>query len=302
MSDCTPEAWQRTIAEIKNLSATPVVLAALMHTLSDPRSSAKDVAEIIAADPGLTTKLLRVANSAYYGAKGEVSTPSRAVALIGYSEVRAVCCVMAVAAMLPSGKPLPHFDRGEFWKHSLAAGLAARLLAERAGITDPELAFVSGLLHDMGKLVFQQHANAQFSRALTEAHERHLELRKAEGIHLGVDHARLGRWIAQHWQLPAPIACAIGRHHDPLPGAQEFPATAVAHAGNVVALVCGHGSSGEPSVPTMDDAVRQALRLHNKDQGFLQQELSAQMARSEELVRVLVEAGGRGTTLGLAAA
>lgn len=288
MSEHTPEAWQRTLDRVKNLSAAPAVLAALMQTLSDPRSSAGDVAEIVAADPALTGKLLRVANSAYYGAKGEVATPSRAVALIGYSEVRAVCCVIAAAAMLPMGRPLRHFDRADFWKHSLATGTAAKMLAARAKAVDPELAFVSGLLHDMGKLVFQQYANQQFAEALDQAQDTETPLRQTERTFLGLDHARLGRWVAQHWQLPDSIVAAVGRHHDPMPAAKHFGMIAAAHAGNVVAHLGAHGASGEARPQEMEDCVRDALHLSSQDLGPLGQELTAEMDRSAEIIGALV--------------
>ncbi len=288
MSAETAQTWERMLGRIRRLSATPTVMAALIQALSDPSTTAAQAAEIIASDPALTTKLLQVANSAQYGFAARVSTPSRAVALLGFGEVRALCYALAVASIMPGGRDVPGFAHKEFWRHSLATGLCARSLARRAEIADPEEAFVSGLLHDVAKLAFQQYANVQFAKVVGEALAEGCELRRVERRVLGVDHSRLGRWLADKWSLPAPIVAAIGRHHDPIPGAAYFGAIAVAHAGNAIALMGSYGGSGDPVVPEIHPSVRESLRLRSKDLDLLGQELSADMSRSEELLRALV--------------
>jgi putative nucleotidyltransferase with HDIG domain len=281
------QTWERMLDRVSRLSATPTVMAALMHALADPSTTATRAAEVIASDPALTSKLLRVANSARYGFAARVATPSRAVALLGFSEVRSLCYALAASALMPGGRDIAGFTLRDFWRHSLATGICGRSLARRAGLADPEEAFVAGLLHDVAKLAFQEYAHAQFAFVISRAAASGQELPPLEQQALGVDHARLGRWLAERWLLPPPIVAAIGRHHGPIPGAAHFEAIAVAHAANFVALAGRFGASGDSAKPTLAPAVSDALRLCPEDLDPLCQQVASELARSEELLQTL---------------
>ena len=201
------------------LFSLPEVYARLDALMKNPLTTPGDVTELIATDPALSATLLKLVNSAFIGRggramghrlAGKVDSLERAVMILGTSQLANLALALSVAPAFKDIDP-EIMDMRQFWEHSLSCGLLARELAALAGI-DPELAFVAGLLHDIGKLVMFRHLPGQCARLLESAAAQGADVHAMEAQTLGWTHADLGGSLLAKWQFPAPLARAWAEH------------------------------------------------------------------------------------------
>jgi putative nucleotidyltransferase with HDIG domain len=174
------------------------------------------VADILADDPALTSKILKAANSAYYGFPREIGTLERAVALLGFNMVRSLALSIGIMHRLPSGIRSSHFSEEGLWTHSLAVAKAMEGLGRNARPGESrEHLFVVGLLHDIGKVVLIEFFRDTFVQALEEAQRPETALlHVAEKRLFGFDHGEVGAMLLTRWKIPPVIAGPIGAHHE----------------------------------------------------------------------------------------
>ncbi|WP_272699286.1 HDOD domain-containing protein [Desulfovibrio sp. Fe33] len=225
------------------LPALPQVFLELQQAIGSRSTSADDLAEIISQDPGLTAFLLRMVNSAFYSLPMQIDTISRAVTVVGVNQLSTLAVGTSVMSLFKD-VPADVIDMEQFWKHSICCGLIARRLCRMSGKGDPERAFVSGLLHDIGQLILLQveperatavHAHARAKDAVLFAEEKTL---------LGFDHATLGGMLLRKWNFPYVLVSAVLEHHHPKLGHKEAEPLLV-HCAETLATGLGVGSSGE---------------------------------------------------------
>ena len=166
----TEELRAKIFSTIDELPTLPTVVPKLLNLMDGSRSNATQVTETISRDPALTSKLLKAANSAYYGFPQEITDLERAVALLGFNMVKSLALSVGVFQTLGSGKNTPCFSMEGLWIHSLSVATVIRELAKRLGKEDEKAhLFVVGLLHDIGKVVLDQFFNELFQQALEVA-------------------------------------------------------------------------------------------------------------------------------------
>lgn len=214
-----PERVDLILNQLDQLPTLPVVATRILQLTSSDRSSAHDVVQLIQSDQSLSAKILQMVAKSDLGAPRDVRTVEKAVVLLGFKAVRhAVLSIQVFEAFSAlDGGSHSQFNRGEFWKHSLAVACAAQLIAERwPGYLDPEEAFVCGLLHDMGKVALDACLPKSYDRVVSLAIRRHCCVIDVERELLGVDHTVAGKRLAQRWKLPPAVAeCAWLHHHTP---------------------------------------------------------------------------------------
>lgn len=211
------------VTELRPLSTVATRVIALTE---GDTFSAHELATTLASDQALSAKLLRLANSAYYGFPRRVATVRDAVVLLGFRQVRQAALATCLVDALPGGRTLRY---AEFWQHSLAVGITAELLARAEGVAQDE-AFTAGVLHQVGRLALDQHVPDAFASAVELARTQSLALRDAQRIVLGYTDAALGGALVRAWQFPAPLADAIERHElapDALPDRRSLAACIV---------------------------------------------------------------------------
>ncbi len=198
------------LKKIKTLPALPLVAHRLMELMQRDSSSADDVTRVLASDQGLTGRVLRLANSSFYGRSGQVGSVPRAVVLLGFSAIRSLALGLGMAQTLR--RAAAGTDLTDFWRHALYVAAGARILARRSGRVEPEEAFVAGLLHDLGRLVLETVSpgyHAQLRGVTAD------DLLEAEARVVGMAHTRAGQKIVQQWHLPTRLAHVIRFHHHP---------------------------------------------------------------------------------------
>ena len=226
---------------ISTLVSPPLVCMKLLDVLESDQSSAPEMGQVIAQDPNLTSRLLRLVNSAFYNLPSPVETVSRAITIIGTRDLyNLVLAISAVATFSGLSPRLVNIDT--FWRHSLYCGLLARNLARRLHVLHPERLFVSGLLHDVGALILYTRAPDAARELLLVADGDEEVFHQAELEMLGFSHAEIGAVIMREWRLSPAQQEAIAHHHRPGRAETAPLETAIVHLADVMANRCEMGN------------------------------------------------------------
>ena len=196
--------------------AFPFTVIKALDIIGSNASSSNELAKCIESDLGASTALLKVANAVYYAKRGSRVTEVReAVVRLGYRETSNLLACLALIDLSPESHKNYGFRREEFWLHSLATALIAEKLCALGGHHKPELAFVAGLIHDLGKIPLDNNFETVFPRLLDETTNSVSSFYKIEEKFLGFSHATLGHYLTSLWNFPSPISMAILYHHNP---------------------------------------------------------------------------------------
>ena len=201
-------------AEVRDLASPPGVYVRLARLMNDPTSSLRDIADLVSTDPALAARLLRVANSAYFGGRLGVDTIERAVAILGTQQIHDIVLATSVIRRF-SGIPVRLVDMHGFWRDSVFAAAASKLLADRCFIFDSDRVFVAGLLAQLGQLVLYVRVPEVMSSALEIARREDRPIHLIERQLLGFDYAAVSGELFTAWQLPASLVEPIRHHTDP---------------------------------------------------------------------------------------
>ncbi|MCU0579762.1 MAG: HDOD domain-containing protein [Desulfobacterota bacterium] len=252
---------ERIIENIRDLPTLPTVYLALSEVIADPSSTAQDVSKIVACDQASAARVLRLANSVMYGFPGQIDTISRAVVVLGFDEIRNLVLSTVVMDLFSKQETVFSFRPTDFWAHSVAVGIATRLIGKACRMPREENCFVAGVLHDIGKLVFFEYAEKQYTQALDQAHKGHLSLYETEQDLLGLDHSRGGTILAENWNLPRDIQQAIRCHHTGLTGEDTDLLTAAVHMADILVRALELGFGGDDLIPRPQGEAWALLRL-----------------------------------------
>jgi HD-like signal output (HDOD) protein len=252
---------ERIFQNIRDLPTLPTVYLALSEVIADPRSTAQDISQIVSNDPASASRVLRLANSVLYGFPGQIDTISRAVVVLGFDEVRNLVLATSVMDLFSKQDSAFDFRPGDFWAHSIGVGIATRLIGQACRLSHVENLFVAGILHDIGKLVFFEFAEKEFTRALDQSNKCHQPLWEAELEILGMDHSQGGRLLAETWDLPPAIQKAIYSHHAGLSGEPPEPLVAAVHIADTLVRALELGFGGDDLIPRPNEQAWEVLGL-----------------------------------------
>lgn len=205
---------QDVVAEATDLFSLPDIFFQLNKMIHDPRYSLTDIGNVIATDPALSARLLRVVNSALYGFQSQIDTISRAIAIVGVDDFYNLVMATGVVERF-SQIPSDLVDMTSFWLRSVHCGVLTKLLAKNNGILNVERLFLAGLLHDIGSLVLYQVMPEQAAIVLKAIRHDRRRLADAEREVMGFTHAQVGRELLKSWGLPASVYEVIGAYLNP---------------------------------------------------------------------------------------
>jgi putative nucleotidyltransferase with HDIG domain len=244
----------------RSLGSYAPVLQEIEQALQSPQCNLNTIGDAIQKDPDLTARLLRLANSPFFGFANRLSTVAEAVSLLGIQQIQDMIVASSVLEQF-KGVPDNLVNKHSFWQHSLAVGLTARLLAMERRLPKPDKFFVAGLLHDVGRLVLLSQAE-KWVRAVFEVYQREkILLREAEKKVLGYDHQEIAAELLQSWSYPPTLVQAVAFHHTPSLSVARLDA-AVVHIADHLVNAMGIGSSGEQFVPPLDEKAWALLDLN----------------------------------------
>lgn len=285
-------------ASLGDLPVLPSIVAKTMELARDPSCGARDLAKTISLDGGMSSKVLRLANSAYYGFPSQISTITHAVVVLGFNAVSNLVLGSAVLEMFGGESEGQLYHRYGLWKHSLGAATAARLLAERLGFPPPycEQAFIAGLLHDVGKVLLDHTFPEEWREVVAECHDRSCDLMAVEGDVLGITHPEAGELLARRWQFAESLVEPIAYHHAPHAEGVDPTGVLLAHAGDWFAHKAGIGESGTAIVPALDPRASAKLKLEDSIEAQLIETLKSRVFDLEEFLHLALAREPAGAT------
>jgi putative nucleotidyltransferase with HDIG domain len=278
-----PEKLQQLVQAIRDLPALPEVVVRVMRMADDPRSDAQSIARVIATDQAMAARVLKLANSAFYGLPRRVSTLSEAVVILGFRTIKNLAIAASTFELLNREIAGYWLQRGELWRHSLACAIGAQLIAQRARLPVAEEAFVSGLLHDIGKVAINLFVREQYEQIIERALQDRIPFVEAEQAVLGFNHALAGALIAEKWNLPPSLVAVIQYHHQPsqAPGAEAM--VFVVHLADILSITLGIGIGGDGLYYTLEEGTLVKFGLQQADIDELCEQIVEQMARAANL-------------------
>lgn len=265
----------------RSLGSYGPIIRELEEVINNPQSNLLKVGEVIEKDPDLTVRLLRLGNSSFYGFPTRLETVSEAISLIGLMQVQDLLAASSVMEVF-AGVPEEFVSMESFWRHSLACGIAARLLAIARRLPKPEKFFVAGLVHDLGRLVLYSQAPECAKEVFECYHSEHQLLRQAEAKVLTFDHAQIGEALLHDWQYPVPLVEAVAFHHHPMVATSQATGAAIVHLADHLVNAMQLGSSGERFVPPLNLKAWEHL-------GFANDMLQSVMAAIDDQIETVQE-------------
>ena len=267
------------INTLKDLPSLPHILVKLMEACHDEAGCLGDIADILTNDPSLCSKVLRMANSAYYGLGSRVEGIDQAVAYLGTAAVKNIAVCSAVYQAFNSRKGDDTFNLKVFWWHSLKCALLSRIFAKEVAYGSPDEAFVAGLLHDIGRLVLWVNFSEKYAE-LIKKYENRPKMLAAVETQLGATHSQIGAWLLDRWKFQSFVADSALYHHEPLERiAYALPLAQIVYTADKL--------SGE-TVDGRGDGIRAAEKLY----GFSQEQVIGFIARSDEEIAEVARSFG----------
>lgn len=226
--------YKRKVYAIRDLPTLPVIAQKVLMLADGDEASAEKLTSIISSDQSLAVKVLGLANSAYYGHRAKIGTIRHAVIVIGTNMLKQLSLSVLVCGTIGRGGK----DRAEFWKHSFGTATASSMIAQRTGISDGDLSFMAGLIHDIGKMIIDTYFPDDQD----------------------MQHTEVGAWMGERWQLPQHLINAIAYHHSTDSAHLAQPIVACVHAADACAKL-----AMTDKTPEMAREVLEALKLTDED-------------------------------------
>ncbi len=235
------------ITEISHIATLPEITLKIIELVEDPTSTAQDLHKIIANDPALCSRILKVVNSAFYGLPRQIGSINRAIVLLGLNAVKNIAIAASLTKLFRGGELCPAFSAKDLWVHSVATAACAKLICDELHLGLSDEAFLAGLIHDIGIMVEVQAMRHELLRVFeeitfSEDGSPDCDLREVERRVLGADHESFGAGLCESWKFPKSFTYVTRHHHNPkeLPSANRT-LTSIVHVADHLAAQAGYG-------------------------------------------------------------
>lgn len=270
------------LGRVNEISTLPYVAMKVMEVANDPDSSTIDMKSAIETDPSLVARILRCVNSSAYGLRSKVSNVQGAISHLGLRQVRNLALTASVADLFAREEAIESYQRRGLWRHLVAVGICARLIAMRQRMPGFEDAFAAGLLHDIGIVLEDQYVHAQF-RGVIHDLDFTKSLVLSERNRLGFDHCQLGAKVAEGWHLSEGVTAAIGYHHNSQTyTGKEIMVVRCVEVANLICTLKGYSSVGRKLL-SISLPVLSALSLTREHLLVLAQDVDEEFAKNSAL-------------------
>lgn len=281
------------VDRLDELPTLPSIVYELTQIINDPMSSTSDIEKIMSKDQSLTTKVLKLVNSAYYAIPGGVTSLARAIAYIGYDAIQQLVLSSSIIDALEVKEP-SQFDMNEFWKHSIGVGVTAETIAKLIKHPVPSDMFTCGLVHDMGKValyVISPDTVVETSNFAKENQVSYFEAERTMGL---PNHTLIGKLLAEKWALPTLLQAVIKNHHEQNPelrgglSADLNNAVDIIFLSNLLVHALKFGNSGHQKILGAPKDTMDRLTInHQTDFKKLVAEIKKNLDNTADFIRVI---------------
>lgn len=251
----------RIIRRVDDLPTLPRIVLKITELINNPKSSARDLAGVITDDQVLTARLLKFVNSSFYGFPQNISTATDAVVLLGFDAIRNLLLTTSMFDLFSNKNKENELKREKMWDHSLGCAVAAKVIGGYVRYDNPEELFVSGLLHDIGKIVEMLFLPDDFAEVVSMVENKNILMWAAEDHVLGYTHADVGRLLAERWNLPSKLVTVIACHHQPGLAGGFSQEAAIVHIADILCRAMNIGSGGDNKIPPLDKNAWETIQL-----------------------------------------
>lgn len=253
------------LKKVHMLPPLPVSVSRLTELASNQNSDISKMSEIISKDQAITSLLLKVVNSSFYGLSSRVTTISQAVMILGYNEIKNMVLSLSIMKIGKKMGSNTFFTMEDFWRHSLACAVLSKMLAKHFRFRESEENFVIGLIHDMGKLFLCDMYSKDYSGVLQNAEKREKRLYTLERELFGLDHAQIAELLCYYWKLPESIRSVVGNHHRVLDEKNQHAESLwIMKWANNLSKMTQLGKSGDPQLEELSSEFLQ-LKMTSED-------------------------------------
>jgi len=270
-----------------NMPTLPVVINNIIVCARSNRSSAAELGRYISNDQALVSRILKIANSPYYGSPKRIDSITRAIIVVGFKEIISIALGSGVFSVLSKKSTKTSIDMNQLWMHSIGVGFAAKNIELYIGRQTDESTMLTGLLHDIGKIVFFVYFPEEYSKVLEAEDINTGPLHLVEKKVLGLDHAEMASLIMKHWNFPDIISIPISYHHEHESCPRDhLDMCMIINAANYICHISEIGHSGNQSTEKTEEAFS-ALGLNNEDIGSLVENLKSEQEEIEGFLQAL---------------
>ena len=276
---------EKIIAGLTKVASLPAVAIKFNEAIQNPMTSNQDLENIISEDSALASRLLRIANSAMFNFPAKIDTVSKAITIIGQQQVHDIilgCSIVKVFGDIDQSL----IDMEQFWRHNLAVGAAARVIASIRREPNIERLFIAGLLHDLGRLVLLAERSQKMHQVITKTIEDKSFIYLQEKEVFGFDHSLIGALLLKKWNLPPVLINAVRYHHTPSHSQGYMVEAGIVHLADIIVHALGFGNSGESYVPRIDDKLWDFINL---DIGHVSQIIEQLQVQYREAVKLIID-------------
>ena len=255
---------ERIKKAMEDLPPMPTVIIKIQKLLSDPNSNTGQIAGLIETDQAIAVKVLRLANSAFYGLSGKVTSIQHAAVILGYKTLGELITIAGFSGLM--GKKLSgyRYNSDELWKHSLAVASASKIIAEKNQPEAIDELLTAGLIHDIGKIILDPYVSEKRRDFDTLLEVGNLTFLEAEKKILGFDHAEIASEVCKRWKLPDLLTAAIKYHHYPsLSNGNKM--AFILHLADYIAMLCGAGYDTDDVLYKLEEGTENALEIGQKE-------------------------------------
>ena len=281
---------ESAIREISHIATLPEVTLRIIELVEDPTSTAQDLHAVISNDPALSSRILKVVNSSFYGLPGQISSINRAIVMLGLNAVKNIAIAASLAKLFRGGELTPTFSAKELWNHSNATAIGCKLLSDTMGMGLGDEAYLAGLIHDIGIMVEMQYDRSKLIDALDKTGAGPdgvpaTSLLVTEEQVFGANHQHFGQGLCAKWKFPAPFAAATGFHHNPTSApTDQSKLVAVVHAADCLAGRIEHGFRLDNPDCNIHKEVREILKLSDEKVNDLTEKLQSMVSDSANMI------------------
>jgi putative nucleotidyltransferase with HDIG domain len=249
------------VEAVNDLPALPQVVTQVIKLTEDPDSTAQDINRVLNQDQAITARVLKMANSAFYGFPRRIGSVTDAIILLGFRTLRSIVMAASVSDILNQEMEGYALGYGELWRHSQCAAMAARLIGRKSKFAFLDVAYTAALLHDIGKVILNSSMKEAYREVVNLVSEDNISFIEAENQILGFNHAQVGARVADKWNLPPETVEAIEFHHHPEQAQVNRRLTAIVHLADVISVTMGIGMGIDGLLYPMSEEAMQLLGI-----------------------------------------
>jgi HD-like signal output (HDOD) protein len=272
---------RKLIEQSPQISSLPTIFYQINEAVEDPECSFVEIGEIISGDPSLAARLLRIVNSSFFGFPSKIETISHAVTIVGMAQLHDLALATTVVNQF-KGIPKNLMNMEKFWLHSVATGLAARIIAVYMREPNADRYYLMGMLHDLGRLVLFLNVPEQMQKVMNRYEEGGI-LYDVENQVMEADHAGVAGMLLEMWKLPEMLQEAVAYHHMPNQSPRYPTAASIVHVADIIAHGMELGTCGERYVPPLNAKAWEMLSLPTNLLATIVEQIDRQVGEAVEM-------------------